>query len=433
MSVDVYRSRRGRLFRHIGNGIAFLPTASEKVRSRDAHYPYRPDSYFHYLTGFGEPEAVLVMLGGRKPSAILFCREKNEEREIWDGFRHGPKGARKTFGFDQAWPIATLEEKMPELLSDRPALYYPLGEDPQWDEKVMTWLSRVRAKARAGVGAPARIEDIRPHLDEMRLIKDRHELGLMRRAAAISVAAHRRAMRAARPGRFEYEIEAELLHAFRSGGAHAPAYTSIVAGGANACVLHYIVNDRRLDDGDLLLIDAGCEYEGYAADITRTFPVNGRFSAAQREVYGIVLSAQLAAISAVRPGASWRAPHQAALKVLTQGMVDLKLLKGSVDGLIESEAYRRFYMHRTGHWLGMDVHDAGDYKVNGKWRRLEPGMVLTVEPGLYIRPEKGVPKRLANIGIRIEDDVLVTRSGREVLTEAAPKTAGDIEDWMKHG
>jgi Xaa-Pro aminopeptidase len=432
MSIDVYLSRRRKLLRRIRKGVMFLPNAAEKIRNRDTHYAYRPDSYFHYLTGFPEPEAVLVLIGGEKPRTILFCREKNKEMEVWDGFRYGPKGAKKVFGFDEARPIGDLDNDMPELLGDQSTLYYPLGDQAEWDEKVMGWLNRVRSKVRTGINVPTRIEDVRPHLDEMRLIKDRHELSLMRKAAAISVSAHKRAMRAARPGRHEYEIEAELLHEFRDNAAQAPAYISIVAGGANACVLHYIANDQKLEDGDLLLIDAGCEYDGYASDITRTFPVNGRFGSAQKDAYEIVLAAQEKAIEAVRPGASWQAPHEAALRVLAQGMVDLKLLKGNVDGLIDSGAYKRFYMHRTGHWLGMDVHDAGDYKVHGKWRRLAPGMVLTVEPGLYIRPGKDIPKRLANIGIRIEDDVAVTSTGREVLTESAPKTVGDIENWMQH-
>jgi Xaa-Pro aminopeptidase len=291
-------------------------------------------------------------------------------------------------------------------------------------------LNRVRAMTRTGVRAPASIVDVRALIDELRLVKDGHELAAMRRAADISAAAHRRAMRAAAPGRNEFEIEAELLHEFRRRGAQAPAYTPIVAGGANACILHYVENDRPLGDGDLLLIDAGCELDGYAADITRTFPVNGRYGAAQRDVYQMVLAAQAAAIAAVRPGSPWDAPHQAALRMLAQGMIDLGLVSGSVDAVLESGSYKRFYMHRTGHWLGLDVHDAGEYKLEGQWRPLAAGNTLTVEPGCYIRPDDRVPQALWNIGIRIEDDVLVTPQGCEVLTAAAPKTVAEIEDWM---
>jgi Xaa-Pro aminopeptidase len=295
---------------------------------------------------------------------------------------------------------------------------------------MMGWLNAVRAKARQGVTAPGEILDVRSALDELRLHKDTGEIDTMRRSAQIATEAHRRAMRATRPGRHEYEIEAEILHAFYAAGAQAPAYQSIVAGGANACVLHYVTNRDALRDGDLLLIDAGCELDGYASDITRTFPVNGKFSAAQKDAYEIVLAAQAAAIAAVKPGATWIAPHDAAVRVLTQGMVDLGLLKGEVDGLIESNAFNRFYMHRTGHWLGLDVHDAGEYKQQGDWRALAPGMTLTVEPGLYIRPADDVPEALWNIGIRIEDDVAVTATGCEVLT-APPKTVDEIETWMR--
>ncbi len=323
-----------------------------------------------------------------------------------------------------------LDAQLPELLADQPALYYALGLDGGWDARITAALNRVRGMARSGVRAPGAVHDVHALLDEMRLFKDEAEIGLMRRAAEISAQAHRRAMRAARPGRGEFEIEAELTHEFRRQGAQAPAYTPIVAGGANACVLHYVENDARLNDGDLLLIDAGCELDGYAADITRTFPVSGRFSAPQREVYQMVLAAQAAAIGAVRPDNPWDAPHEAAVRVLAQGMIDLGLIAGTLDAAIESGAYKRFYMHRTGHWLGLDVHDAGDYKVDGKWRPLAPGMVLTVEPGCYIRPAPDVPEALWNIGVRIEDDALVTPHGCEILSEDAPKSVADIEAWM---
>ena len=431
LDIAIYAARRARLLHAMGDGVAVIPTAPERIRNRDSHYPYRHDSYFYYLTGFTEPEAALVLVGGAAPRAILFCRERNVEREIWDGDRHGPERARERFGFDEAHPIAALDEKLAALLENQPALFAPLGGDPEWDARAMRWLNAVRAKSRAGIEAPERIHDVRAVLDEMRLVKDPHELACMRRAAAISADAHRRAMQATRAGRFEYEIEAELLYAFRRQGAQFPAYWPIVAGGRSACTLHYVANDARLEDGALLLIDAGCELDGYAADITRSFPVNGRFTRAQRDVYEIVLAAQRAAIAQVRAGAGWQDPHDAAVRVLAQGMLDLKLLTGSLDEVLEKETYKRFYMHRTGHWLGLDVHDAGEYKRAGIWRTLEPGMTLTVEPGLYIRAADDVPAALRDIGIRIEDDVAVTAQGCEVLTAAAPKAADEIEALMR--
>jgi Xaa-Pro aminopeptidase len=309
-------------------------------------------------------------------------------------------------------------------------MFCDVGDNGDWDARLIQWLNAVRAQVRTGISAPSEIRDIRKLLDEMRLIKDAHELDIMRRAARISANAHRRAMRHARPGLHEYNIEAELLHEFRSHGAQAPAYTPIVAGGPNACVLHYVANAAPLKDGELLLIDAGCELDGYASDITRTFPVNGRFSGPQRDVYELVLAAQAAAIAKVSPGNAWQDPHDAAVRVLAQGFVDLGLLQGSVDGLIESGDFRRFYMHRTGHWLGMDVHDCGEYKREGRWRALAPGMVLTVEPGCYIRPGEDVPEQFWNIGVRIEDDAAVTTDGCEILTSQAPKTIADIEALM---
>jgi Xaa-Pro aminopeptidase len=427
----LYSQRRSRLLQQMQRGIAVIPTAPEALRNGDAHYPFRFDSHFHYLTGFDEPEAVLVLLSGNKPLSILFCREKDMEREIWDGFRYGPEGACKLFGFDAAYPIAQLDDKLTELMGNQPALFHPLGAHAVWDDRILALRTRVQSQARSGITAPNEIHDVRMLLDEMRLIKDDTELATMRRAATISAAAQVRAMRATRPGKMEYEIEAELLHEFRHSGAHGPAYTSIVAGGANACVLHYISNNTVLKDGDLLLIDAACELDGYAADITRTFPVNGKFSAAQKDVYEIVLAAQAAAIASARPGSHWNQPHDDALRVLAQGMIDLKLCSGTLDSVIEGGDYKRFYMHRTGHWLGMDVHDVGNYKLDGDWRDLMPGMALTVEPGMYIRPADNIPEAFWNIGIRIEDDIVITANGCEVLTHEVPKTIEAIEQVMR--
>ncbi|MBI3375752.1 MAG: aminopeptidase P N-terminal domain-containing protein [Betaproteobacteria bacterium] len=429
--IAAYAGRRSRLLQSMGAGVAVVPTAPERTRNRDSYYPYRFDSYFYYLTGFAEPEAVLVLVAGDTPRSILFCREKHEERETWDGFRYGPQAARERFGLDEARPIGELDEALASLLGDQPTLFYAPGAESEWDARVMRWLNAVRAQTRTGISAPAQIHDIRVLLDEMRLVKDAAEIDTMRRAATISARAHRRAMRFARPGRREFEIEAELLHEFRSRGAQFPAYWPIVASGASACVLHYRDNSATLDDGDLLLIDAGCELDGYAADITRTFPVNGRYSGAQRAAYELVLAAQAAAIVQVRPGNAWNAPHDAAVRVLAQGMLELKLLSGSLDEVLETESYRRFYMHRTGHWLGLDVHDAGEYKHGGNWRALAPGMTLTVEPGIYIRAAHDVPEDFHDIGIRIEDDVLVTDSGCEVLTRETPKSIADIEALMR--
>ncbi len=348
----IYARRRARLAALMQEGVAVLRTAPERPRNRDSSYPFRFDSYFHYLGGFPEPEAVLVIVAGKNPKSVLFCRDKDIEREIWDGFRFGPEKAREVFGFDEAHSIAQLDESLPALLADQPAVFCDVGTDPEWDRRVIGWINKVRAQVRSGVSAPGEIRDVRRFLDEMRLIKDEHEIGTMKRAAAISSEAHRRAMRATRPGMHEYELEAELIHEFRRQGAQAPAYTSIVAGGPNSCVLHYVQNDALLKDGEVVLIDAGCELDGYASDITRTFPVSGKFSGPQRDVYEMVLCAQAAAIAQVKPGNEWEAPHDAAVQVLAQGMVDLGLCKGSASGVIESGAYRRFYMHRTGHWLG---------------------------------------------------------------------------------
>ncbi|HEY3564414.1 MAG TPA: aminopeptidase P N-terminal domain-containing protein [Casimicrobiaceae bacterium] len=429
---QVFRQRRETLLKSMreraGGGVALVPTAPEVARNRDSLYPFRHDSYFYYLSGFPEPEAVVALVAGADGDRhVLFCRDKNEEREIWDGFRYGPDAAREIFGFDEAHPISALPEKLPEIASDRPALFTPLGLFEPWDRRVTDLLNDVRARARTGVAAPEEIVDVRSMLDTMRLVKDWHELALMRRACTISGAAHLRAMRATRPGMHEYEVEAELVHEFLREGARDVAYSSIVASGPNACVLHYRNNDRQMQDGDLLLIDAGCEYQGYASDITRTFPVNGRFSGPQKAIYELVLAAQLACIDAVAPGVAFNEYHKVAERVLAQGFVDLGLVAGPLDAALESGSYKRFYMHRAGHWLGMDVHDAGLYQVKGESMRLSPGMVLTVEPGAYIRPGEGVPESFWNIGVRIEDDVLVTADGRENLTPIAPKSVEDIE------
>ncbi len=443
MTDSVFGARRARVLDAMaarGGGVAVLFTAPERVRNRDSDYPYRFDSHFWYLTGFGEPGAALalVAIGGRR-EAILFCRARDETQEIWDGFRYGPELAMRELGFDAAHPIDAVDAVMPMLLEDSPALYCALGAGGELDVRVHRWLDAVRAKSRSGVRAPATLVDLLAIVDDMRVFKDAAEIETMRRAAQISADGHVRLMQKCRSGLREYELEAELLHEFRRQGAQGPAYTSIVAGGPNACVLHHPAGTARLEDGQLCLVDAGCEVDGYASDLTRTFPVNGRFSAEQRAIYETVLAAQAAAIGEVAPGRPFNAPHDAATRVLTQGLIDLGLLTGSLNDVLESGAYRQFYMHRTGHWLGLDVHDVGDYREPGAapdgaarpWRRLQPGMVLTVEPGLYLRPAPNVPAAFHHIGVRIEDDVLVTAEGHEVLTQAAPKWPDEIEALMR--
>jgi Xaa-Pro aminopeptidase len=438
--VATYAARRARLLAHMPPGaVAVLSAAPEVTRNGDSEYLYRHDSYFYYLSGFSEPEAALVLVAGQGADsdtparAILFCRQKNPDREIWEGYRHGPDGARVVFGLDEAGAIEALDEMMIKLLSNAPALYYAL--DGKLDARVAGWLSAVRAKARSGVTAPATMVDLLPLLDEMRLLKDQGEQAIMQRAAEISAAAHVRAMRAARAGVYEYQLEAELLYEFRRNGAQAPAYNSIVAAGANACVLHYSANNAQSRDGDLVLIDAGCELDGYASDITRTFPVNGKFSAPQKRLYELVLAAQAAALQAIAPGLPYAGAHEAAVRVLAQGMLDLGLLSGSLDEVIADKRYMQFYMHGTGHWLGMDVHDVGHYRdVTASARPSRPlqaGMVVTVEPGIYVRPAQGVPEEYWNIGIRIEDDVLVTADGHTILSAAAPKSIAEIEQLMQ--
>jgi Xaa-Pro aminopeptidase len=429
---DEFARRRRQLMRMIGKGgIAILPTASEKQRNSDVHYFYRPDSDFHYLTGFTEPESVAVLVPGRAQAEyILFVRDRDPARETWDGRRAGPEGATRDYGADDAFPIGDIDDILPGLIEGRERVYYTMGVHSDFDLRVIGWVNLLRAQAKLGKHTPQEFVALDHLLHDMRLYKTRGELATMRRSAQIAVGAHVRAMRATRPGRYEFEIMAELLHEFHRHNADI-SYHPIVGSGANSCILHYHENDAELQDGDLLLIDAGCEYGYYASDITRTFPVNGRFTSEQRAVYEVVLEAQEAAFACVRPGQHWDAPHEAAVRAITQGLVRLGLLKGRVPQLIKEGAYRRFYMHRTGHWLGMDVHDVGDYKVGDEWRVLEPGMCLTVEPGIYIPAgSKGVPRRWWNIGVRIEDDVAVSDRGYELLTAGLPRTPGEVESVM---
>lgn len=459
-SFDVYAQRRQRLAQAMGpQDIAIMPTAPTRARNRDADFPYRADSYFYYLCGFSEPEAWLVIRADGHTT--LFCQPKDLEREIWDGYRLGPEQAPAALGVDEAFSVADLDQRMPQLMANTQALWWPFATHEGLHHRLETWLQSVRAQVRLGVAAPQSQHDACTVLDEMRLIKDTHELALMRTAGQISAQAHIRAMqrsarmlRAGQEAR-EYHLEAELLHCFREHGAEGPAYTSIVAAGANACVLHYRADRAPVRDGDLVLIDAACEYLGYASDITRTFPANGRFSGPQADIYAVVLAAQEAAIAATRPGARFDDPHDAATRILAQGMLDLKLLDahavGNVDDVLASRAYARFYMHRTGHWLGMDVHDCGAYQdpdpqapritmpnpAGGEpihkrvSRVLVPGMVLTIEPGLYVRAADDVPAAFHGIGVRIEDDAVLTPEGCELLTREVPVGMQEIEDLMR--
>lgn len=427
------RRRKNLMAQMEPNSIAIVPSAAEKVRNRDVDYPFRQDSDFYYLTGFGEPDAVLVLLPGRRHGQyILFCRDRDPEMELWDGYRAGPEGACAEYGADDAFPIGDIDDILPGLLEGRERVYYAMGRHDDFDRRVMQWVNVIRSKVRAGAHPPGEFLDLDHLLHDMRLFKSAAEIRLMRKAGKISANAHIRAMRACKPGIAEYQLEAEIQHEFARNGARFPAYSSIVGAGKNACVLHYIENADIARDGDLILIDAGCELEHYAADITRTFPANGRFSKEQRALYDIVLRAQQAAIAVVKPGNHWNQPHDETVRVITEGLVQLGLLKGKVDKLIAKEAYRDFYMHRAGHWLGMDVHDVGDYKIGDEWRVLEPGMVLTVEPGIYVSPNNTkVAKKWRGIGIRIEDDVVVTKDGCDVLTADVPKAVEDIEALMK--
>lgn len=432
MKPTEHARRRRQLMQMMEPGsIAIIPAATEKTRNNDTHYPYRQDSDFLYLTGFPEPEAVAVLIPGRKQGEyVLFCRERDPTMETWNGRRAGQEGAVQEFGADDAFPITDIDDILPGLMEQVDRVYYTMGNHAEFDQRLIGWVTHLRAQVRRGTHTPAEFVSLEHVLHDMRLVKSRAEVATMRKAARVSAGAHKRAMQAVRPGMREYELEAELLYEFHRAGGE-PAYTSIVGGGANACVLHYVQNDAPLGDGDLVLIDAGVELDGYASDITRTFPVGGRYSAEQRAIYDLVLKAQLAAIEQARVGNHWNDPHDAAVKVITQGLVKLGLLKGSVAALIRDGKYRKFYMHRTGHWIGMDVHDVGDYKVDDQWRLLEAGMVMTVEPGIYIAPgTRGVPKRWWGIGVRIEDDVLVTRGDPEVLSADAPKDPDEIEALM---
>ncbi len=412
--------------------IAILPAAPVRHRNSDVEYAYRQDSDFCYLTGFPEPEAVAVLIPGRTHAEyVLFVRDRDASREVWDGARAGPDGATRLYGADDAFPMSDIDEILPGLLERRSRVYYAMGVHHDFDQRVVGWVNTLRAQSHQGTAMPHEFVALDHLLHDMRLYKSRPELDALRRSAQIAGRAHVRAMRFCRPGLMEYQVEAEILHEFRRHNAET-SYLPIVGGGRNSCVLHYRNNNCELKDGDLLLIDAGCEFECYASDITRTFPVNGRFTPEQRAIYELVLQAQGAAMAKIRAGNHWNDPHDAAVRAITQGLVKLGLLKGKVPALIRSNAYRQFFMHRTGHWLGMDVHDVGDYKVGGAWRVLEPGMTMTVEPGIYIPAgSKGVPRRWWNIGVRIEDDAVVTRGAAEVLTRQLPKDPDEIERLMQ--
>ncbi|MCU0807826.1 MAG: Xaa-Pro aminopeptidase [Candidatus Contendobacter sp.] len=445
----VFARRRRALLERMGPGsIALLPAAPETPRNRDVHHPFRQDSDFYYLTGFPEPEAIAVLAPGGEHEFLLFCRERDPHMEIWHGRRAGPQGAMERYGVDNAHPIAEIDKLLPPLLENRERVFYAIGYNPDFDQRMMGWINQVRGKARTGVRAPVTFVALEHLLHAMRLRKEPEEIAVMRESARIAAEAHQRAMRACRPGRMEYELEAEILYTFIRNGA-GWAYPSIVGGGDNSCILHYTENNALLRDGDIVLIDAGAEVDGYASDITRSFPVNGRFSGEQRAIYELVLAAQKAAIAQVRPGCHFNEPHEAAVRTLTEGLAALGVLQGDVEELIEAEQHKPFYMHRTGHWLGMDVHDVGDYKTGDDWRLFEPGMVTTIEPGLYIPAggkvldahwarlgvhlETELDERWQRVGVRIEDDVLVTTEGNEVLTAAAPKEVDEIEALMREG
>jgi Xaa-Pro aminopeptidase len=431
MNSKEFERRRRQMMRMVGaDGIAILPAAPVRKRSRDVEYRFRQDSDFYYLTGFTEPDAVAVLIPGRPQGEyLMFCRERNPERELWDGSRAGQDGVVEHYGADDAFPIDDIDDIIPGLIEGCSRVYYTMGMYSDFDTHVAEWVNSLRSKLSRGVHTPHEFVALDHLLHDMRLYKSRAEISAMRKSAKIAVAAHRRAMQMTRPGMFEYEVEAEFRHEFRRNGAWT-SYNPIVGGGVNACTLHYVENSDELRDGDLLLIDAGCELDYYASDITRTFPVNGRFSPEQRAVYEIVLEAQLAAIEKTVKGNHWNDPHDAAVRVITKGLRSLGLIEGKLPTLIKDNAYRQFYMHRTGHWIGIDVHDVGDYKVGDEWRVLEPGMVTTVEPGIYIPDKRSIPKAFRNIGIRIEDDVAVTTKGPDVLSKGLAKDPDDIEALM---
>jgi Xaa-Pro aminopeptidase len=433
ISLDQFVERRKELMaKMLPNSIAIIPSASMKQRNSDVEYAFRQDSNFYYLTGFNEPDAVLLLMPGRLAGeSVLFCRKRDKLMEIWNGYRSGPEGVVADYAMDGGHCIDEVDELLPELLNGMSRIYYSIGQDEALDQQVRQWLNSIRSKVRQGAVAPSELVMLDQLLNEMRLIKTDAEKEMMRQAGDISAQGHVKAMQLCKPGMMEYQLEAEILHHFTMQGCRQPAYSSIVGGGENACVLHYIENDKTLNDGDLVLIDAGCELDHYAGDITRTFPVNGRFSEEQKALYQLVLDAQKACIAIAKPGTLWEAVHEESVKVLTQGLIDLGLLTGSLEDEIAAGGYRDFYMHRIGHWLGMDVHDVGDYKVDGEWRPLQPGMVMTVEPGLYIAPDnEAVDARWRGIGIRIEDDVLITETGCEILTASVPKEIEEIEALM---
>ena len=414
------------------NSIAIIPSAREQMRSRDTEHPFRQDSDFYYLSGFTEPDSVLVLAPGRRHGQyVIFCREKDPVLEMWNGFRAGPEGACEKFAADDAFPIADIDDILPGLIEGRERVYYSMGRSADFDRQIMGWVNSLRSKESSGAVPPGEFIDLNHMIHDLRLVKSAAEQRLLRRAGEITARGHARAMASCRPGQYEYQLEAELAHEFAGAGARHLAYPSIIGSGANACTLHYINNDDVMRDGEMVLVDAGCELEYYASDVTRTFPVNGRFSREQRALYEIVLQAQLAAIEAVKPGNNWNEPHDASVRVITEGLLDLGLLKGGLKRQIERETYREFYMHRVGHWLGLDVHDVGDYRVGDEWRQLEPGMVMTVEPGIYVSPHNTrVARKWRGLGIRLEDDVLVTAKGCDVLTAAVPKTVVGIEEQM---
>ena len=432
MSQDTFKKRRQELINQIGdNDIVIVSTETVKSRNSDVDYQFRPDSDFYYLSGFDEPEAVLVISPSRSQGQyVLFCRERNELKEMWDGRRQGLEGAIENFAADDAFPIEDIHEILPGMMEEKERVFTTVGRFPEFDAQLLAWMNKIKEDARRGTHAPYEFVDLNHLLHEQRLIKRKDEVGLMRKAGKMSALGHKRAMQVCRPGMYEYQVQAEMECEFRKAGSHYNAYPSIVAGGENSCILHYTENRDQLKDGDLLLIDAGAEFECYAADISRTFPVNGKFSPEQAALYEIVLAAQNAAFSKCHTGASWNEPHEAAVEVIAQGLLDEGLLQGSLEQVLETQSYRQFYMHRTGHWLGMDVHDVGDYKVDETWRDLEPGMVFTVEPGIYVSPAENVDPKWNNIGIRIEDNVLIQREGFENLTASAPKTIADIEAIM---
>jgi Xaa-Pro aminopeptidase len=431
MNSKEFVRRRKQLLSMVGEGgIAILPAAPVRTRTRDIEHRYRQDSDFYYLTGFAESDAVAVLTPGRENGEyLLFCRERDKEKERWDGSRAGPDGAVELHGADDAFPIDDIDDILPGIIESCPRVYYTMGMYSEFDARITDWVKSLRGRESRGVHTPQEFVALDHLLHDMRLYKSRTEVSAMRKAARIAVNAHKRAMKFTRPGLMEYEVEAEFMHEFRRNDAWV-SYSPIVGGGANGCTLHYVENSAELRDGDLLLIDAGCELDYYASDITRTFPVNGRFTPEQRAVYEIVLEAQLAAIDMVRRGNHWNDPHDAAVKVITRGLKKLGLLEGRLPRLIREGAYREFYMHRTGHWLGMDVHDVGDYKVGDEWRLLEPGMAMTVEPGIYLSASRKIPAKFRNIGIRIEDDVVVTSNGADVLSKGLAKEPDAVEALM---